>query len=193
MLRSMPLRTVASALDPILSSPTPRSNTSDRSASTHHTYDEETMDADRAGRRARRLFALSQQRLVCREKIFKFIIAPARRARASSAATGAQPASATDPIFFAFDRKLKLTSLKVIPVSEIETNKYPHPIWHLVSKSNSVPDRGLVLRHAYPQACGPPCKGATPDPLEPGVPYRLLIEAGKLKAEHDFVPVPKTP
>ena len=39
----------------------------------------------------------------------------------------------------------------------------------------------------------PPVKGATPDPLEPGVTYRLLIEAEKLKAQDDFVPVPVTP
>ena len=36
-------------------------------------------------------------------------------------------------------------------------------------------------------------KDATPDPLVPGVPYRLIIEAGKLKAAHDFVPNPRTP
>ena len=35
---------------------------------------------------------------------------------------------AINPIVFGFDRTLKLTSLKVIPVSDIETNKYPHPI-----------------------------------------------------------------
>ena len=63
-----------------------------------------------------------------------------RPARAGFFRRGKRPAaSATDPIFFAFDRKLKLTSLKVIPVSEIETKKYPHPMWQLVSDSNSVP------------------------------------------------------
>jgi len=106
--------------------------------------------------------------------------------------TKPQAKQATDPVFFAFDRKLKLTSLKVIPVSEIETNRYPHPIWHLVSDSNSVPVTewayGLPIRGMRPSV-----KGATPDPLEPRVKYRLIIEAGKLKAEHDFVPVPRTP
>ena len=100
--------------------------------------------------------------------------------------------SATDPVYFAFDRKLKLTSLKVIPVSEIETNKYPHPIWHLVSDSNSVPITdfayGMPIRGMRPAV-----EGATADPLEPGVKYRLLIEAKQGKAEHDFVPVPRTP
>jgi hypothetical protein len=98
----------------------------------------------------------------------------------------------TDPVFFAFDRKLKLTSLKVIPVAEMETNKYPHPICHLVSDSNSVPI--AEWSYAWPiRGMRPAVKGATPDPLEPGVPYRLIIEAGKRKAEHDFVPTPRTP
>ena len=99
---------------------------------------------------------------------------------------------ATDPVFFAFDRKLKLTSLKVIPVSEIETNKYPHPIWHLVSDSNSVPVE--EWSYALPiRGMRPAVKGATPDPLQPGVKYRLVLETGKRKTEHDFVPVPRTP
>jgi hypothetical protein len=116
-----------------------------------------------------------------------------RPARAGFFRRNRPPASApTDPVFFAFDRKLKLTSLKVIPVSEIETNKYPHPIWELVSDSNSIPvaewSYGMPIRGMRPSV-----KGATPDPLEPGVKYRLLIQAGKLKAQEDFVPVPRTP
>jgi hypothetical protein len=100
--------------------------------------------------------------------------------------------AAVNPVFFTFDRKLKLTSLKVIPVSEIETNRYPHPIWHLVSNSNSVPTKDLMYGMSI-QGMRPAVKGATPDPLEPGVNYRLLIEAGSLRAEHDFTPVPRTP
>lgn len=101
-------------------------------------------------------------------------------------------AAATDPIYFAFDRKLKLTSLKVIPVSEIETNKYPHPIWELVSDSNSIPI--AEWSYAWPiRGMRPAVKGATPDPLQPGVKYRLLLQAGKLKAQDDFVPEPRTP
>jgi hypothetical protein len=100
--------------------------------------------------------------------------------------------AATDPIFFAFDRKLKLTSLKVIAVQEIETNKYPHPICYLVSDSNSVPVGEWA--YAWPiRGMRPAVKGAIPDPLEPGVTYRLIIEAGNRKAEHDFVPKPATP
>jgi hypothetical protein len=100
--------------------------------------------------------------------------------------------AATDPVFFAFDRKLKLTSLKVVPVSDIETKKYPQPIWDLVSDSNSVPITDFAYG-MYIEGMRPSVQGATPDPLEPGVIYRLLIETTEGKAEHDFVPVPRTP
>jgi hypothetical protein len=100
-------------------------------------------------------------------------------------------APATDPTVFMFHPKLRLTSLKVIPVQEIETNKYPHPILSLVSDSNSVPIESWA--YGWPiRGMRPSVKGATPDPLEPGVAYRLIIEAGKLKAQHDFVPHPPT-
>ena len=99
---------------------------------------------------------------------------------------------AIEPLFFSFDRKLMLRSLKVVPVSEIETNKYPHAVWDLVSDSNSVPVKDLLYGMPI-RGMRPAVKGAAPDPLEPGVTYRLLIEAGSRKAEHDFEPVAQTP
>lgn len=96
-----------------------------------------------------------------------------------------------DPISFWFDRKVKLTSLKVVPVSAIETNKYPQPIWSLISDSNSVPIKefsyGMGIRGMHLAF-----KGTTADPLEPGVAYRLFVVAGKQKLQHDFVPEPRT-
>jgi hypothetical protein len=99
-----------------------------------------------------------------------------------------EPAPAVNPITFGFTRSLKLTELKVVPVSDIETNKYPHPIWHLVSDSNSVPVRelsyGIPIRGMRPSV-----KGATAYPLDPGAKYRLFVESPGFKGEHDFVPV----
>jgi len=100
--------------------------------------------------------------------------------------------AAINPIIFGFDRKLKLTDLKVIPLSALETNKYAQPIWHLVSDSNSVPIKDFTYGMSI-QGMHPAVKEATPDPLEPNVKYRLLIEAGPIKAEHDFAPVARTP
>ena len=98
---------------------------------------------------------------------------------------------AIDPIYFDIDRKLKLTSLKVISVAEAATNKFPHTYWCLISDSNSAPVKdfsyGTSIRGMRPQV-----KGATADALEPGVQYRLLVEAGPIKVQHDFTPVPRT-
>jgi hypothetical protein len=96
-----------------------------------------------------------------------------------------------DPISFWFDRKVKLTSLKIVPVAAIETNKYPQPIWYLISDSNSVPVKEFTYG-MHIQGMHPFFKGVNPDPLEPGVKYRMLVQVGKQKAEHDFVPEPRT-
>jgi hypothetical protein len=94
------------------------------------------------------------------------------------------------PIVFGMSRKLKLTLLKVVAVSELETNKLPHPSWYLVSDSNSVPVNeflyGMPIRGMRPAI-----KGASPETLQPGEKYRLFVQAGSLKAEHEFVPVPR--
>src|SRR5437870_74508 len=83
---------------------------------------------------------------------------------------------AINPIFFGFRSKLRLTSLKVIPLSQLATNKYAAPVWHLVSDSNSAPIK--EFSYGMPIAgMKPSVPDATPDPLEPGETYRLFIEA----------------
>ncbi len=88
-------------------------------------------------------------------------------------------------ITFRLEHSYKLTSIKVISIPEAETNKYPHPLWELASDSNSVPTQafsyGMRIRGMHP-----PVKGATATPLTPNVPYRLLVEAGPIKGEHEF-------
>ena len=103
-----------------------------------------------------------------------------------------QDDSLVNPIVFGFDRQLKLTSLKVIPMSDIQTNKFPHPLWHLISESNSVPTKDFTYGASI-KGMHPAVKGATPDLLEPGVAYRLMIDTGTIKKEHDFIPTARTP
>lgn len=86
---------------------------------------------------------------------------------------------------FEFDRKLKITSVEVVPLSEASINKLARPVWHLVSDSNSVPTRGFLYGMEIP-GMRPAQAGATPDPLDPNERYRLRLQAGPLKAEHDF-------
>jgi hypothetical protein len=89
-------------------------------------------------------------------------------------------------INFTLGTPFQLTSLKVVPVSALQSNNYALPVWELKSDSNSVPTKmfsyGENIRGMKP-ALG--TVGA--EPLEPGATYRLYIEAGSLKAEHDFV------
>ena len=99
--------------------------------------------------------------------------------------------SPVNPVVFGFDRKLKLTSVQVIPVSDIQTSKYPHAIWYLVSDSNSVPTKDLT--YGVPvKGMHPKVAGTTPGQLTPGDTYRLLIvTASAQKAEHDFQAIAK--
>jgi hypothetical protein len=89
------------------------------------------------------------------------------------------------PVMFEFDRRLKLTSLKVVAVCEAATNKFPRALWQLTSDSNAVPTKGVVYGMDVP-GMRPVLKGLTADPLESNETYRLLVEAGSLKGQHDF-------
>jgi hypothetical protein len=89
------------------------------------------------------------------------------------------------PVMFEFDRRLKLTSLKVVAVWEAATNKFPHAFWQLTSDSNAVPTKGVVYGLDVP-GMRPVMKGLTADALDPNQTYRLFVEAGSLKAQHDF-------
>lgn len=101
--------------------------------------------------------------------------------------------SSTDlgpPVVFSLDPHLRLTSLKVVIAAEIATNKYAHPLWELTTSSNSVLtgsfSYGERIRGLWPKV-----KGATPDPLAPGVMYRVLLTTdNKRSAEHDFTTTP---
>jgi hypothetical protein len=95
-------------------------------------------------------------------------------------------------LVFLIDRELKLTSVKVISLGDLATNRFPHPLWELTTDSNSVPIKnfsyGVNIRGMRPAV-----QGATADPLQPGVKYRLLVETGGVKLEHDFTQAPPAP
>lgn len=91
------------------------------------------------------------------------------------------------PVAFRLNRRYRLKSVKVVNTAEYATNKHVLPLWHMVSDSNSTPQLTIVygapkipgMRSAVPRA--------KPQPLEAGVQYTLLVDAGKLKAETNFV------
>jgi hypothetical protein len=100
-------------------------------------------------------------------------------------APNAPDAEVPHAITFGMDREYKLTEVKVVPLSDLETNKYAHAIWDMVSKSNSYPTRGFTYGVNI-RGMQPAVDGAKPDPLQPEVVYRLFVQAGSLKGEHDF-------
>ena len=109
--------------------------------------------------------------------------------RSRPPATRPSRALTVNPVPFGIDRPLQLTSVRVVPVTDLKTN-----FWYLVSESNSV----RVSEFAYGsriQGMHSAVKGARAIPLEPGAKYRLLLEARSFKGEQDFttVPAPEPP
>jgi hypothetical protein len=89
-------------------------------------------------------------------------------------------------VSFSLHKNYRLTSVRVVAVSDIKTNNHAHALWHLAAKVGSQPVDSL--------AYGLPVAGMTaysagvePEPLEAGIEYRLLVEAGSWKGERDFV------
>jgi len=91
------------------------------------------------------------------------------------------------PVSFMLRSKYKLTSVKVVAAEEFATNKYAHPLWHLipVSGSGSPPTKSFEYGGRVPGM-----KSALPgqhaEPLEAGVTYLLMVEAGKISGRTNF-------
>ena len=108
------------------------------------------------------------------------------RPRPRAAATGVEAQLVT----FGFEREYKLTEIKVIPLKSLQTNQYPEIVWHLVSDSNSVPIKHFNYGQGI-RGMKPVVTGVRPQPLLPNVTYRLFVQAGSLKGQHDFQAVTK--
>ncbi len=90
-----------------------------------------------------------------------------------------------DTITFSLGREYKLTSVKVVPAAGFPTNQNVPLLWHLVGDAKSVPTRFIV--YGVPiQGMKPLVTGANAEPLAYDVKYRLLVEAGGTRGEHDF-------
>lgn len=96
------------------------------------------------------------------------------------------------PIVFSLDRYCRLTSLKVVKAEEVATNRFARALWELTTESNSVPLTSFSYGQRIP-GMKPQVKGATPDPLEPYVMYRLILKTAKDEVQHDFTTTPISP
>lgn len=88
-------------------------------------------------------------------------------------------------VIFSFNQEVSLTAVRVYPLAEAQTNRYPQPIWNMVSESNSPPLKSFVYGGKI-RGLHTSVKGAVIEPLVPGESYRLEIETKDRQAERDF-------
>lgn len=79
------------------------------------------------------------------------------------------------PVAFLLDNRYRLKSVKVVAKADAETNKYPRPLWHMISDSGSRTVKMIVYGMPIP-GMKPSVPKARPEPLQPNVPYRLIVE-----------------
>jgi hypothetical protein len=92
------------------------------------------------------------------------------------------------PVTFSFDAWYKLTRVRVedVPVD----GSTPKVMWELVGQS--LPTESLLYRRV-PPGMRPLVAGSDAEPLVPGAPYRLIIEAGRRRGTNNFTTVELAP
>ena len=90
-------------------------------------------------------------------------------------------------VLFTLGEPHELTSLKVVSVSALSSNKYALPVWELKSDTHSEPIK-LFSYGQRIQGMKPAVENTRPLPLDHGTVYRLFIETAGIKAQHDFTP-----
>jgi len=104
-----------------------------------------------------------------------------------------RPGEAAAPLLaFGLGGDYELTEIKVVPLAALQANPLAQPVWHLVSDSKSAPVKFFIYGQGI-RGMKPEVPGVRPQPLQPNVTYRLLVQAGSLKGQHDFQTVAKPP
>jgi len=93
--------------------------------------------------------------------------------------------AASSRTIFGLGNYYSLTEIKVVPLAALQTNKLAQPVWHLVSDEGSDDVDHFVYGQKI-NGMDPAIAGARPEPLQPGVAYRIFAAAGKIKGQHDF-------
>jgi hypothetical protein len=103
-----------------------------------------------------------------------------------NAARGGQE-DAVYPVSFAFDNKYEFKTVKVVAEKDLQTQKFPTPLWYLVSETNSRPTKTIVYG-VTPPGMKPAVEDSQPQPLSPEVTYVLQVDTGFMKGSTNFVP-----
>jgi hypothetical protein len=90
------------------------------------------------------------------------------------------------PVYFTLNDDFKLTSVKVVPLDDDgQVEPGTVPVWNLVTDSNSTPTRAFFYGQRI-AGMKPALTNDQPDPLTPGVIYRILLSSGKLTTALNF-------
>lgn len=88
-------------------------------------------------------------------------------------------------LIFGLNGSYSLTEVRVVPLAALQTDKLAQPVWHLVSDEGS-DDVNLFSYGQKISGMDSAVEGLRPEPLQPGVTYRLFVTAGRAKGQHDF-------
>jgi hypothetical protein len=88
-------------------------------------------------------------------------------------------------VTFGFNKKYKLTSVKVVSAQDLSTNKYPRALWHVVADGNPAPAKAISYGKPA-RGMKPAVPDLQPEPLEPNREYVVFVEAGSIKAQTNF-------
>ncbi|SRR6266496_2494637 len=95
------------------------------------------------------------------------------------------PTAKVYPVSFLLDGQYQLTSIKVVPLGALATNRFAPPMWHLVAYTNVSPVEGFLYGQRIP-GMRPLMTNDRPQQLEPSTKYRLVVEAGRARGQIDF-------
>ncbi|MDB6025869.1 MAG: hypothetical protein JWM68_2092 [Verrucomicrobiales bacterium] len=96
-----------------------------------------------------------------------------------------EPAAETYPVSFTFRQDYRINEIKVVSAEEFKTNKYAHPLWHMISDSSSRPMKGFTYGSKI-AGMKPSLPRGKAEALQTDVTYLLLIDAGKNQGEISF-------
>lgn len=89
------------------------------------------------------------------------------------------------PVAFKLDHEYRLTEVKVVLASELSTNAFAAPLWHMVADSQSAPVDSIVYGSLI-KGMKPKVSRAKPMPLDPYVAYVLMVQAGSITGQTNF-------
>src|SRR5437016_8672298 len=61
-----------------------------------------------------------------------------------------EPVALVYPVSFLLEGQYRITSVKVVPLSGYETNKFVPPLWHLIAYTNTPPSQGFLYGQRLP-------------------------------------------